>query len=120
MARAAGLNIFANRLRKTYLLTTAIAEVHAPTYHGSNGLKIIATKNPVRKAPLGYCQVPATLRRIKKSMMPAVTIALRSPGATREIPSWGAARIVRISNTIVRSPLGVRRNLDMAELATSH
>src|SRR5689334_7728857 len=61
-ASAAGLNTFAERVRKTYLLTTAIAEAQAGTYHGSWGLSTIATISPVSMAPLGNSQAPFLLR----------------------------------------------------------
>src|SRR6266550_309424 len=74
-----------------YLLRTAIADVEAGTYHGSCGVRIIATIKPVRRAPLGNSQAPRTLRRITPSIRTATPIALATPGAISLIPSPSGA-----------------------------
>src|SRR5215471_3756864 len=116
-ARAAGLKMLAKRLRKTYLLTTAIADVAAATYHGSYGLRIIAMIKPVSTAPLGNSQALFLFRIMKTSINPATRTALTSSGPTSPICSCLIANAVRIANTISRSPFGVRKNRRIAPLA---
>ena len=93
-----------------YLLTMASADVQAGTYHGSWGLKTIATITPVRIAPLGNSQAFRFLRRIGASIRAATATALARPGATCAMPSPIAAMTVRTAKTMVRRPFGVRKN----------
>ena len=74
-----------------YLLRTAIADVEAGTYHGSCGLKTIATSKPVRTAPLGNSHAVRFHLTISASVTAATITALARPGAIWLTPSPGAA-----------------------------
>src|SRR5579872_1777892 len=108
--------MLAERVRAMYLLAMAMADVQAPTYQGSCGVKIMATIKPVRTAPLGNSQSPCIFRRISRSIAPAAITAAARPGAIRRIPSCGALTATRITSTIMRRPLGVWKNRHIAEL----
>src|SRR5579864_1227968 len=108
--------MLAERVRAMYLLAMAMAEVQAPTYQGSCGVKIIATIKPVRTAPLGNSHSPCILRRISRSIAAATATAAARPGTIRRIPSCGAVTAIRITRTIMRRPLGVWKNRHIAEL----
>src|SRR5690348_5794375 len=109
--------MLADRVRATYLLAIATAEVQAAMYHRSCGVKIMATIRPVRTAPLGYSHAPCIFRSATTSIAPATRTAAAKPGTTNLSPSCGAASRSRITRMMVRSPLGVWKNRQIAELA---
>src|SRR6266478_1979850 len=93
-----------------YLLTIANAEVQTATYHGSYGLKTIATNKPVRTAPSGNSQTPYFFRRINTSIRAAAATAPASPGASSLMLWPSKARAISIARTMRTRPLGVRKN----------
>src|SRR6188768_3079116 len=109
MASAAGLKTLAARVRTTYLLRTAAADVTVTTYHGVCALRTIDTIIAVRTAPLGNVQRVPRARRISASITPAATSPPKRPGATTLSPSRGAAIATSSESTMVRRPLGVLR-----------
>ena len=88
---------------------TLMAAVIAATCHGSCGLRIRATIQPVSIAPSGNTHRPPRHRNSGASTSMAAPIAPSTGGATNRHPSCGAAIAVRITRTIVKSPLGVRK-----------
>src|ERR1017187_4283419 len=111
IASAAGLNTFADRERKTYLLSTPATDAIDVTYHGSCGRSTIATIMAVSTAPLGNSQAFFLARRISASTRPAAIVALTSPAATAGTPSPGAAMAARITRMIVSWPFGVLKKV---------
>src|SRR3954466_389923 len=71
IANAAGLNTFPARVRTTYLVTTANADVSTTTYHGVWTLSTMDTIRAVRTAPLGNSQRVWRVRRMTTSSVAA-------------------------------------------------
>src|ERR1017187_8160358 len=111
IASAVGLNTFATRERKMYLLRIATTEVMVVTYHGSCARSTIATIMAVSTAPLGNSQAFFLARRISASTRPAAIVALTSPGATKRTPWPEAAMAARTTRMMVSRPFGVLKNL---------
>src|SRR5262245_41347125 len=111
MDSAAGLNTFAVRERKAYLLRTPRTEVIVTTYHGSCARSTIATIIAVSTAPLGNSQTFFLTRRIRRSTNPAAMVAVPSPAATAWIPCPGAAIAMKIARMMVTRPFGVLKKL---------
>src|SRR5438132_7792270 len=106
---AAGFKTLAVPYRTTYLLSTPISAVSATTYHGSCALRIIATINAVRIAPLGNSHRFFLHRRMLTSASAETATADTRPGATRRVASAGAAIATRPIRMMRSSPLGVRK-----------
>src|SRR5579862_8422264 len=107
IASAAGLNTFADRDRKTYLLRIAATAVIVTTYQGSCARSTIATIMAVRIAPLGNSQVFFLTRRMTASARPPTTVAVPSPLATARTPSPRVAIATRIVRMMSSRPFGV-------------
>ena len=89
IASAAGLNTFAVRERKMYLLRTASTEVMVITYHGSCARSTIATIMAVSTAPLGNSQACFLTRRISSIHQARGERRARQPGRDRADPLPG-------------------------------
>src|ERR1022692_196395 len=110
IASAAGLNTFADRERKTYLLSTPATDAIDVTYHGSCARSTIATIVAVSTAPLGNSQTFFLARRITASTTPAAIVAPAIPDATAPAPWPGAAMTASASRMMVSRPFGVLQN----------
>src|SRR5438270_8431928 len=107
MASAAGLNTFAERDRRIYLLNTPAIDVTVTTHHGSCARSTMATIIAVNTAPLGNSSASFLTRRMNISTRPAPSAAASIPGPTVRIPCPGAASAVSARRMMVSRPFGV-------------
>src|SRR5579863_566175 len=111
MARAAGLNTFADLERRTYLLRTPITDVMVVTYQGSCARSTIVTIMAVMTAPLGNSQDFLRKRRIRTSVRPAAMVELTSPTIAERVSCAGVATAIRINKMRITKPFGVLKKL---------